>query len=96
MDDIVIQLSGFNTIATLEQIEDIHNMYDTNKVMTWEFMDDMVQREYEKEATFRNVFVGASILSFFIAVLGMVGLSSYNVISRKKEIAIRKYWVQDF
>ncbi|WP_436514942.1 ABC transporter permease [Ekhidna sp. To15] len=90
LDDIVIQLSGFNTIATLEEIEVIHNIYDTNKVMTWEFMDDMVQREYEKEATFRNVFVGASILSFFIAVLGMIGLSSYNVISRKKEIAIRK------
>lgn len=90
LDDIVIQLSGFNTSETLQRIEAIHNTYDTNKVMTWEFMDDMVQREYEKEATFRNVFVGASILSFFIAILGMIGLSSYNVISRKKEIAIRK------
>lgn len=90
LDDIVIQLSGFNTIATLEKIETIHNSFDTNKVMTWEFMDDMVQREYEKEAIFRNVFVGASLISFFIAILGMVGLSSYNVMARKKEIAIRK------
>ncbi len=90
LDDIVIQLSGFNTIATLEKIESIHNQFDTNKVMTWEFMDDMVQREYEKEAIFRNVFIGASMISFFIAILGMIGLSSYNIIARKKEIAIRK------
>lgn len=90
LDDIVIQLSGFNTMSTLDKIEDIHNRYDTNKVMTWEFMDDMVQREYESELIFRNVFIGASIVSFFIAILGMVGLSSYNIASRRKEIAIRK------
>ncbi len=90
LDDIVIQLSGNNTLLTLDQIERIHNTFDTNKVMTWEFMDDMVQRAYEKEATFRNVFIGASLISFIIALLGMVGLSSYNVISRKKETAIRK------
>lgn len=90
LDDIVIQLSGHNTIATLEEIEKIHNRFDTNQVMTWEFMDDMVQREYEQEAIFRNVFVCASIISFCIAILGMIGLSSYNVIARRKEIAIRK------
>ncbi|MEP0986336.1 ABC transporter permease [Ekhidna sp.] len=90
LDDIVIQLSGHNTIATLEEIEQIHNRFDTNQVMTWEFMDDMIQREYEQEAIFRNVFVGASIISFCIAILGMIGLSSYNVIARRKEIAIRK------
>lgn len=90
LDDIVIQLSGFNTIETLEKIEAVHNQYDVNKVMTWEFMDDMVQREYEKELIFRNIFVGASIISFCIALLGMIGLSSYNVISKRKEIAIRK------
>ncbi|MEP1034567.1 ABC transporter permease [Ekhidna sp.] len=90
LDDIVVQLSGFNTIRTLEKIETIHNQFDTNKVMTWEFMDDMVQREYEKEAIFRNVFVSASIVSFCIAILGMIGLASYNVVARRKEIAIRK------
>ncbi|MEM7297105.1 MAG: ABC transporter permease, partial [Bacteroidota bacterium] len=60
LDDIVIQLSGFNTMGVLGSIEEIHNRFDTNKVMTWEFMDDMVQREYEEELIFRNVFVGAS------------------------------------
>ena len=89
-DDIVIQLSGFNTIVTLEKIESIHNSFDTNKVMTWEFMDHMVQREYEEEAIFRDVFIGASVISFCIAILGIIGLSSYNVIARRKEIAIRK------
>lgn len=90
LDDIVIRLNGHNTVATLSAIEQIHHTYDTNDVMTWEFMDDMVQRSYEKEQVFRNIFVGASLLSFCIAILGMIGLTSYSVIARTKEIGIRK------
>ncbi|MEP1093999.1 MAG: ABC transporter permease [Cyclobacteriaceae bacterium] len=89
-DDIVIKLSGSNTMATLESIEKIHNKYDDNNVMTWEFMNDMTQRAYEKELIFRDIFVGASILSFCIAILGLIGLTSYNVVSKTKEIGIRK------
>ncbi|MEP5613029.1 MAG: ABC transporter permease [Cyclobacteriaceae bacterium] len=89
-DDIVIKLSGSNTMATLESIEKIHNKYDENDVMTWEFMDDMTQRAYEKELIFRDIFVGASLLSFCIAILGLIGLTSYNVVSKTKEIGIRK------
>lgn len=90
LDDIVIQLSGSNALTTLEEIERIHNKYDTNDVMTWEFMDDMAQRAYEKEQVFRNIFIGASILSFCIAMLGMIGLTSYSITAKTKEIGIRK------
>ncbi len=90
LDDIVIQLSGFNTLQTLEAIEQIHARYDTREMLTWEFMDDMVQRAYEDEQVFRNIFVGASILSFCIALLGMIGLTSYSITSKTKEIGIRK------
>ncbi len=90
LDDIVIQLSGFNTLNALEAIEQIHARYDTRGMLTWEFMDDMVQRAYEEEQVFRNIFVGASLISFFIALLGMIGLTSYSVTSKTKEIGIRK------
>ena len=90
LDDIVIQLSGFNTLKALEAIERIHGRYDTREMLTWEFMDDMVQRAYEDEQVFRNIFVGASLLSFCIALLGMIGLTSYSVTSKTKEIGIRK------
>lgn len=90
LDDIVIKLSGFNTLATLEAIEKMHAKYDTRDMLTWEFMDDMVQRAYEEELVFRNIFIGASLLSFFIALLGMIGLTSYSVTAKTKEIGIRK------
>lgn len=90
LDDIVIQLSGFNTLRALESIEQIHGKYDTRDMLTWEFMDDMAQRAYAQEQIFRNIFIGASLLSFCIALLGMIGLTSYSVTAKTKEIGIRK------
>jgi ABC-type antimicrobial peptide transport system permease subunit len=49
-----------------------------------------VQRAYEKEMLFRNVFLGAAIISLVIALLGIVGLISFNVVARTKEFGIRK------
>ncbi|MBV6645213.1 MAG: ABC transporter permease [Cyclobacteriaceae bacterium] len=90
LDDIVVRLKGAHTRETLEIIEKIHNKYDTNDVMTWEFMDDMIQRAYEKELIFHRIFIGASVVSIVIALLGVIGLAAYFVVSKSKEFGIRK------
>jgi len=91
IDDIVIRIAENSDIPeTLAFIEGIHNKFDENDVMTWEFMDDMVQRSYEQEAVFRDVFLGASVISMIIAILGIIGLASYNVVAKTKEYGIRK------
>jgi putative ABC transport system permease protein len=90
LDDIVIRIANNDIAETMSYIESVHNKFDENDVITMEFMDDMVQRSYEKEMLFRNVFLGAAIISLVIALLGIVGLISFNVISRTKELGIRK------
>ena len=90
LDDIVIRIAHNDIPETLSFIESVHNKFDENGVITMEFMDDMVQRSYEKEMLFRNVFFGASIISLVIALLGIVGLISFNVVARTKEFGIRK------
>ena len=90
LDDIVIKIAKNDIPETLSYIESVHNKFDENGVITMEFMDDMVQRSYEKEMLFRNVFLGASIISLVIALLGIVGLISFNVVARTKEFGIRK------
>ena len=90
LDDILVRVSGNDLIETVSAIEKIHNQYDQNKIMTWEFLDDMVNREYEKEMTFLKIFQAASVLTFLLAVVGIIGLVSYNILSRTKEFGIRK------
>lgn len=97
LDDIVIRVAENEIPQTIAFIESVHNKFDENNIMTWEFMDDMVQRAYEREMVFRNVFLGASFISLFIALLGIIGLISYNLVAKTKEFGIRKvlganYW----
>jgi len=48
-------------------------------MLTWEFMDDMIQRAYEEEQTFRNIFVGASLLDFFCKGNLLIRSNHWNI-----------------
>ncbi len=90
IDDIVIRVTGPDLMSAVSFVEHVHNKFDENDVMTWEFLDDMTQRAYNSELIFRDVFVGASMVSLFIALLGITGLTAYNMITKTKEMGIRK------
>ncbi len=90
IDDIVIRIRGDDLSETLAYIEEVHNRYDENDVMTWEFLDDMVVRAYKREMIIRDVFVGAASIAFAIAVIGMISLLSLTAIEKTKELGIRK------
>ncbi|MEQ8239816.1 MAG: FtsX-like permease family protein, partial [Cyclobacteriaceae bacterium] len=96
LDDIVIKVQDENISETMSYIEKVHNQFDENDVMTWEFLDDMVQRSYEREATFQKVFTIASIITLIISLLGVVGITAYNVVAKTKEIGIRKVFGASF
>ncbi|MEM8893734.1 MAG: FtsX-like permease family protein, partial [Bacteroidota bacterium] len=90
LDDIVIRINSQDLSKTLAYVEEVHNRFDENDVMTWEFMDDMVARAYQRELIIRDVFAGATTAAFIIAVIGLISLLSLSTIERTKELCIRK------
>lgn len=54
------------------------------------FLDEFFNRQYQADVQFSRVFSSFSILAILIACLGLLGLASYNVLQRTKEISIRK------
>lgn len=90
LDDLAIRINSNDLSGTLAFIEDTHNEYDENGVMTWEFMDDMVNRAYERELVTRDIFAGAAAVAFFISLIGIIGLISFSVVAKTKELGIRK------
>ena len=54
------------------------------------FLDDVLGRLYRGEANQGKMFRVFSIISVMIACLGILGLSTYIAVQRKKEIGIRK------
>ena len=58
--------------------------------LDFEFLDDAFQRKYQTEIRMLTLFNAFSGLSIFIACLGLLGLISFVVRQRTKEIGIRK------
>ena len=56
----------------------------------YSFLDDSIVASYRQEKRVSQVFVISSILSIIIACLGLLGLVSFSVERRTKEIGIRK------
>ncbi len=90
IDDILVKVKSSDLLATVEYVEKIHNQFDENKVMTMQFLDEMVQGAYQKEVLFRRIFSGAVFISLFIALLGVVGLAAYTANAKTKDFGIRK------
>lgn len=64
--------------------------YKTEEPFTYSFMDDLFNKTYateQKTSTVLNIF---SIVTIFVACLGLFGLATYTVEQRTKEIGIRK------
>lgn len=54
------------------------------------FLDDYFNQQYQSDQRFGRIFGFFTGLAIFIACLGLIGLSTYNIKLRTKEIGIRK------
>ncbi|WP_346316171.1 ABC transporter permease [Chitinophaga sp. YIM B06452] len=54
------------------------------------FLDDYFNQQYQSDQRFGRIFSFFTGLAIFIACLGLIGLSTYNIKLRTKEIGIRK------
>lgn len=54
------------------------------------FLDDYYNEQYKSDMQFGRVFSLFASIAIIIACLGLIGLSSYSVVQRTKEIGIRK------
>ncbi len=59
-------------------------------IFQYEFLDDYIKSLYETESKLMIMIQSASVLSILIACLGLLGLVSFMVLQRSKEIGIRK------
>ncbi len=56
----------------------------------FQFLDDVVQKQYESEQTLGNIINSFTLMAILISSLGLFGLASFSAEQRSKEIGIRK------
>ena len=75
---------------TLAHIKSTYEQFFPGNNFQYEFLDQYFQRLYESDQRFSRILYFFTLLTIFIACLGLFGLASYMTILRTKEIGIRK------
>jgi putative ABC transport system permease protein len=77
-------------MATLDLISSTIKSFDQDYIMIHQFASEIYEDYYTGEERVRNILGAGSILSIIIVIMGIYALASHNIISRTKEIGIRK------
>ena len=85
-----IKIRPENVAGTLAAIEEKWSQFLPGQPFSYFFLDDRLNELYNNEKTSGKIFNVFSILTIFIACVGLFGLSAYIAAQRTKEIGIRK------
>jgi len=85
-----IKLTSADMPKTVATIENIWTKHFPDDPFSYFFLDDFYNQQYKADQRFGKVFTLFAMLAILIACLGLLGLSSYNILQRTKEIGIRK------
>jgi ABC-type antimicrobial peptide transport system permease subunit len=87
---ISIKISSNNVPETLEFIKAKYNEFIPDRIFSYDFLDDKIDSFYKNEKNAGTILSYFTSLTIFIACIGLLGLASFMVEQRSKEIAIRK------
>ncbi|HLY69337.1 MAG TPA: ABC transporter permease [Puia sp.] len=85
-----VKIGKENIHQTVASIEKTWRKYFTSDPFNYFFLDDSFNHQYKSDEMFGTIFTIFSGLAILIACFGLSGLSSYNVLQRRKEIGVRK------
>lgn len=88
--NIYLRLSGRNMPETLQYIRKVWQRYETRYPYKAQFVEENFEQRYQEDQKRGQVFLAFSLLSIFVACLGLLGLSTFITKQKSKEIGIRK------
>ncbi|MCI0692146.1 ABC transporter permease [candidate division KSB1 bacterium] len=87
---LFVRLQPGEIPETLRRMEAAWRENTPEYPFNYSFLDDNLNRQYEKERVWRKILAWSSVLTIVIASMGLLGLALHAVNRRMKEIGIRK------
>ncbi len=87
---LTCRINEANTKETLEFIENKWNEFNAKRPFNYQFLGGSMDEMYSAEESISTLIRIATILTIFIALLGLFGLSSFVASQKMKEIGLRK------
>jgi len=85
-----IKISSNDIADTLSFIEKKINEFSSEYPFSYSFFDEGIDRMYRSEQTLGQSFIYFTLITIFVACLGLFGLTSFTAEQKTKEIGIRK------
>ncbi len=87
---MTVKVNPENFDQTIKYVEEKWNAFGAKRPFNYQRLTDTWDEMYESEQKLGVIFRIATILTIFIALLGLLGLSSFIAEQKTKEIGIRK------
>lgn len=87
---MIVSVNSDNYKSVLVKMESIWHKNLSTVPFEFQFLDDVVQNQYESEVTLGNIINSFTLMAILISSLGLFGLASFSAEQRSKEIGIRK------
>ena len=88
--NFVFEINGANPQQAVAKIQNAYNEFFPNNPFEYFFLDEYYNQQYKADELFGKVIGLFSFLAIFITCLGILGLATFIVLQRVKEIGIRK------
>jgi putative ABC transport system permease protein len=85
-----VRISNRNTIATIENVKRVQQDLGNTLPFNYFFFSDKLNEMYTAENKLNTLFNIFSLMTIFIACLGLLGLTSYVTEQRSRETGLRK------
>jgi putative ABC transport system permease protein len=86
----IVRISPDNVAETIGYIKQVSEKYAPDELLGYHFLDDNIDSLYYSEKRTGRILIIFTLLTVFVACIGLFGLVYYTCQQRKKEISIRK------
>ena len=90
INDIVVRLKSEDVTGTIASLEKSWKKVSNGLPFNFKFFDEQLEEQYSTEVRWKQIVQYSSIFTFFVACLGLFGLTSLAVAKRTREVGIRK------
>ncbi|MRT92714.1 ABC transporter permease [Ancylomarina sp. 16SWW S1-10-2] len=89
-DIVQVKISSANQKSTIQYIGDVCKIISPDFDFNYEFVENRIKKMYKSEIDLKSSFQFYSLITFFIALLGLLGLTLFLIKKKIKEVSIRK------
>ncbi len=82
--------SSSDMSKNLDEISKIWDQRVSEEKLAYSFLDQEYDQLYRAEQRFGDIFLIFAVIAIFIALIGVIGLSSFFAVQKTREIGIRK------